>query len=157
MTGKNIKVIESARRDGDPAVLVAANAKIRKVLDWTPAHDDLAFIIRTAWEWEKKKKVISCCNLRLLFDTLRSAVPRTVRMKIPSLQQFGTGQKEQSSADHLCGRQESLRPIPLSLHLRYTENLSRAPSINSAPPSPFLAIIGVPAAIPSISTMPRAS
>ena len=42
------------RRAGDPAELVAANAKIRRELGWQPAHDDLELIIRTAWEWEKK-------------------------------------------------------------------------------------------------------
>lgn len=42
------------RRPGDPPELVADSTKIRKELGWTPEHDDLGYIIRTAWEWEKK-------------------------------------------------------------------------------------------------------
>jgi UDP-glucose 4-epimerase len=41
------------RRPGDPAVLVAGNDKIRRVLGWRPRHDDLDFIVRTAWAWEQ--------------------------------------------------------------------------------------------------------
>lgn len=54
VTKKDFPIIESARREGDPPVLVADNAKIRKVLRWVPQYDDLDHIIRTAWEWEKK-------------------------------------------------------------------------------------------------------
>jgi UDP-glucose 4-epimerase len=51
VTGKPISVIESARRPGDPAVLVASSEKIRKELDWKPEHAELESIVRTAWEW----------------------------------------------------------------------------------------------------------
>jgi UDP-glucose 4-epimerase len=54
VAGVAIAVKEGARRPGDPAVLVASNAKIRKVLGWEPRHDDLTAIVETAWAWEQK-------------------------------------------------------------------------------------------------------
>ncbi len=54
VTGTDFSVAERGRREGDPPELVAANEKIRSVLGWAPSHDDLEYIIRTAWDWEKK-------------------------------------------------------------------------------------------------------
>ena len=54
VTGVDFKVTETARRAGDPPALVADSSRIRNELGWKPACDDLAYIIRTAWEWEKK-------------------------------------------------------------------------------------------------------
>ncbi|MFZ3137533.1 MAG: UDP-glucose 4-epimerase GalE [Thermodesulfovibrionales bacterium] len=54
VTGIDFSVRYTDRRPGDPPVLVADSTKIRKELGWTPEHDDLGYIIRTAWEWEKK-------------------------------------------------------------------------------------------------------
>lgn len=42
------------RRPGDPPVLVADPSRLKKELGWTPSFDDLGYIIKTAWEWEKK-------------------------------------------------------------------------------------------------------
>jgi len=56
VTGMHFPVKEAQRREGDSPVLVADNSKIRQMLNWQPRHDDLNFIIRTAWEWEKKNK-----------------------------------------------------------------------------------------------------
>lgn len=53
MSGAEFKVVETDRRLGDPAELVADNKRIREVLGWTPEHDDLKLICRTAFEWEK--------------------------------------------------------------------------------------------------------
>ncbi|WP_163328995.1 UDP-glucose 4-epimerase GalE [Desulfurobacterium thermolithotrophum] len=55
VTGIDFKVEETERRPGDPAILVADSSKLRKVLDWKPKFDDLEYIIRTAWNWERKK------------------------------------------------------------------------------------------------------
>ncbi len=52
--GKPLKIIEEARRAGDPPELVAEVDKIHSVLGWTPAHDDLETIVRTSLEWERK-------------------------------------------------------------------------------------------------------
>ncbi|MDA8090935.1 MAG: UDP-glucose 4-epimerase GalE [Nitrospiraceae bacterium] len=53
-TGVDFNVVETGRREGDPPALVAGNEKIKSVLGWTPSHDDLEYIIRTAWNWERK-------------------------------------------------------------------------------------------------------
>ena len=56
VSGIHFPVKESQRREGDPPVLVADSSKIRQKLHWQPRYDDLDFIIKTAWEWEKKSK-----------------------------------------------------------------------------------------------------
>ena len=53
VTGQSIKVVEEARRAGDPAVLIASSEKARKVLGWKPEHHSLEEIIRTAWNWHR--------------------------------------------------------------------------------------------------------
>jgi UDP-glucose 4-epimerase len=55
VTGKDFPVRNAVRRPGDPPVLVADSSKLRNMLHWQPRHDDLEYIIRTAWEWEKKQ------------------------------------------------------------------------------------------------------
>ena len=55
VTGKDFKVVESLRRAGDPPILVADNSKIKRQLNWQSRYDDLTAIIKTAWEWEKKR------------------------------------------------------------------------------------------------------
>ncbi len=42
------------RRPGDPPALVADVAAIRRTLSWSPAHDDLATIVRSALSWERR-------------------------------------------------------------------------------------------------------
>ncbi len=54
VTGIDFKIVETGRREGDPPSLVADSSRIRKELGWKPSFDDLGYIIRTAWEWEKK-------------------------------------------------------------------------------------------------------
>ena len=51
--GRALPIRESGRRAGDPPVLVAASERIRRVLDWSPEHNDLDFIARTALDWER--------------------------------------------------------------------------------------------------------
>ena len=41
------------RRPGDPAVLVADSRRLRSLLGWAPRHDDLDYIVATAWRWEQ--------------------------------------------------------------------------------------------------------
>lgn len=52
--GRNIRVIEDARRPGDPPFLVSDVEKIRATLKWTPSHDDLDKIVQTSLAWEHK-------------------------------------------------------------------------------------------------------
>jgi len=53
VTGRNVASIDSPRRPGDPARLVASSEKIRKELGWTPEYPDLETIVQTAWEWHR--------------------------------------------------------------------------------------------------------
>jgi UDP-glucose 4-epimerase len=55
VTGRSIPVLETARRPGDPAVLVASSDKIRRELGWTPQYSDLDSIIGSAWSWMQRQ------------------------------------------------------------------------------------------------------
>lgn len=54
VNGSPLPVTESPRREGDPPQLIAESGKIRRLLGWAPAYDQLEFIVRTALEWERK-------------------------------------------------------------------------------------------------------
>lgn len=54
VTGVDFPVRPVGRRIGDPPALIADSSRLRKELSWKPRYDDLEYIIRTAWEWEKK-------------------------------------------------------------------------------------------------------
>lgn len=54
VTGVDLPVRFADRRPGDPPELVADTSKIKTEIHWTPRHDDLDYIIKTAWDWEKK-------------------------------------------------------------------------------------------------------
>ncbi len=51
VSGHAIKAVESPRRPGDSAVLVASSEKIKRLLGWDPRRSDLETIVRSAWEW----------------------------------------------------------------------------------------------------------
>jgi UDP-arabinose 4-epimerase len=42
------------RRAGDPAVLVASNARAKAILGWEPQHSSIDEIVQSAWAWAKK-------------------------------------------------------------------------------------------------------
>ncbi len=54
VTGHPVPVIESPRRAGDPAVLIASSKKIRRELGWQPKFPDLKSIVESAWQWHRK-------------------------------------------------------------------------------------------------------
>jgi UDP-glucose 4-epimerase len=54
VTGVDFPVEYVGRRAGDPPSLVADSSKLRQMTGWQPRHDDLEFIVKTAWEWEKR-------------------------------------------------------------------------------------------------------
>jgi UDP-glucose 4-epimerase len=56
VTGVNFSVEETGRRAGDPPALVADSSRLMQTTGWKPKHNDLEYIIRTAWEWEKRGK-----------------------------------------------------------------------------------------------------
>lgn len=51
MTGREIAARIGARRPGDPAVLVASSARIKRELGWSPQFQDLRLIVESAWRW----------------------------------------------------------------------------------------------------------
>lgn len=58
VSGKNFKIIETTRREGDPSVLIADSSLAKSMLLWNPKFTDLDCIVSHAWNWE-----INChCN-----------------------------------------------------------------------------------------------
>jgi len=53
VTGHPVPVIESPRRAGDPAVLIASSEKIRRELGWQPRFPDLKAVVESAWQWHR--------------------------------------------------------------------------------------------------------
>ena len=51
--GNPLPVVERPRRTGDPPILIAQVAKIRRVLNWSPQFDDIDLIARSNLAWEK--------------------------------------------------------------------------------------------------------
>ena len=51
VSGRKITVREMPRRPGDPARLIADSSLIHQELGWTPAFQDPASIIASAWNW----------------------------------------------------------------------------------------------------------
>lgn len=56
VSGVDFRVEISARRPGDPARLAADPAKIQRVLQWKPRHDQLSTICQSQYLWEKKRR-----------------------------------------------------------------------------------------------------
>ena len=62
VTGKEITIIKSKRRQGDPPVLISSPEKAKTELLWKPKFSDLESIIRTAWNWyilKEKRNLIT--------------------------------------------------------------------------------------------------
>jgi UDP-glucose 4-epimerase len=53
VTGHPIPAKIGPRRPGDPAVLIASSAKIRRELGWAPRYPELRDIIESAWKWHR--------------------------------------------------------------------------------------------------------
>ncbi len=56
VTGKKVPVTYGPRREGDPPELVASSEKLQKTLGWKPQFTNLDDIVRTAWNFEQKRK-----------------------------------------------------------------------------------------------------
>lgn len=54
VTGVDFRIEDAPRREGDPPALVADNRRILARTGWHPRHDDLEYIVRTAWGWERQ-------------------------------------------------------------------------------------------------------
>jgi UDP-glucose 4-epimerase len=54
VTGRKVPFTIGPRREGDPAVLVAGNRRIREELGWAPRYPLLDTIVAHAWTWREK-------------------------------------------------------------------------------------------------------
>lgn len=54
VSGVDFKIVESERRPGDPACLIAKAEKIGRLTGWQPRYDSLQTIVEDAWRWESK-------------------------------------------------------------------------------------------------------
>jgi UDP-glucose 4-epimerase len=54
VSGVDFPIIETERREGDPASVIAFSDRIKKVLGWKPEYNDLEIITKSSLEWEKK-------------------------------------------------------------------------------------------------------
>ena len=57
ISGINFKIREAPRRTGDPASVVANSDRIKQILGWQPKYNNLDLIVRSAFDWEKRKLV----------------------------------------------------------------------------------------------------
>lgn len=55
VTGRDIPIVESERRPGDPPILVGSSAKAQKVLGWQSQYADLTQILSHAWQWHQQR------------------------------------------------------------------------------------------------------
>ena len=53
VSGVDFKVDMAPKREGDPAILISNNEKVKQILSWKPKHDDISIICKTALAWEK--------------------------------------------------------------------------------------------------------
>lgn len=63
VTGVDFSVTMGPRRPGDPPELAAMSDKAQGVLGWTPRHDDIEFIVRTAWDWYGRREEVRAARL----------------------------------------------------------------------------------------------
>ena len=58
ITRSDFRVIESARREGDPPMLVAAVDRAKSRLGWQAESSDLEQIIASAWSWHRRRSAL---------------------------------------------------------------------------------------------------
>lgn len=51
---KKIKFKIGPRREGDSKYIVADSSKFKKIFKWKPKYNNLKYILKTAYDWEKK-------------------------------------------------------------------------------------------------------
>lgn len=51
VVGRKVPFTKGPRRAGDPGILYASSARIRKELGWQPRFEELDVIVETAWRW----------------------------------------------------------------------------------------------------------
>ncbi len=64
VSGRRIDVRETARRVGDPPILVADSTRAHRVLGWKPRLSTLEKIVETSWEWHSTRpQVVSSASV----------------------------------------------------------------------------------------------
>lgn len=53
VTGREFEVVETERREGDPAVLIGSSKKAKELLGWNPQFVNIDDIVESAWNWHK--------------------------------------------------------------------------------------------------------
>ena len=53
VVGRQVPLSMGPRRPGDPGVLFASSARIKRELGWKPRFEDVDTIVRTAWQWRE--------------------------------------------------------------------------------------------------------
>lgn len=53
VSGVDFKTKIAPRREGDPSILIASNHKLLSLTQWRPQYNNLEFICKSAYEWEK--------------------------------------------------------------------------------------------------------
>jgi UDP-glucose-4-epimerase GalE len=56
VTGRKVPYEMGPRRPGDPPALVAASARLRSTLGWSPKYSDLRTIVRHAWNFATRER-----------------------------------------------------------------------------------------------------
>jgi UDP-glucose 4-epimerase len=51
VVGRAVPLTIGPRRAGDPGILFASSARIKRELGWTPQFEEIDMIVRTAWQW----------------------------------------------------------------------------------------------------------
>lgn len=54
VSNREITIIETKKRSGDPAELICDRHKAEKILDWSPQYPDLKTLVQSAWNWHCK-------------------------------------------------------------------------------------------------------
>lgn len=54
ISGRDFRVIDAERREGDPPVLVSDYKKAVEILGWSPRYADIEYIVETAYRWHLK-------------------------------------------------------------------------------------------------------
>jgi len=55
VSGRDFRVIETGRREGDPPVLISDSRKAEALLGWRSRYKDIKVIVETAWKWHSSK------------------------------------------------------------------------------------------------------
>jgi UDP-glucose-4-epimerase GalE len=53
VTGRAVPYTVGPRREGDPAILYASSARVRRDLGWAPKYEDIDAIVGTAYRWRQ--------------------------------------------------------------------------------------------------------